>query len=133
MPIFLKELGVVPEVAGQRSVLIVVCRLCPAASMAARYGQTYLEPLRRGLNTEVFERHVADAVSRLGRQGVKTSVFRGGLLNFMICMWSARQREEFRRRASAHEAVVVLGCRSAYEGVCRMVDSTGCRIVPGME
>jgi len=34
MPFYLKELDIVPRVAGLLSVLIMPCRLCPAASLA---------------------------------------------------------------------------------------------------
>lgn len=133
MPFYLREVDVARRVAGCRSVLIVICRFCPAASVAARHGRTWLEPLRRGLNTESFEEHVRALVSRLRERGVETEVMRGGLRNLVVCMWTAAQREKLRERAAGHDAVVVMGCRGALESIERMVRSTGCRVVQGME
>lgn len=133
MPFYLREREVVDEVSGDESVLIVVCRFCPAASMAARYGLPYLEPMRRGLTTRCFEEHVADLRSRLGRQGCRTTVLRGHLRNFVVCMWSAGQKRKLRRLAAEHDAVVVMGCKGALESVTRILGSLPCRIIPGME
>jgi hypothetical protein len=36
MPIYLKDVDVVPEVAKFKSALIILCRFCPAASLAVR-------------------------------------------------------------------------------------------------
>ena len=36
MPLYLKDVDVVPEVAKFQSALIVLCRFCPAASLAMR-------------------------------------------------------------------------------------------------
>ena len=40
MPMYLKDVDVVPEVAKFQSALIVLCRFCPAASLAMRGGET---------------------------------------------------------------------------------------------
>ena len=133
MPFFLKEIEVVDKVASHASVLIVICRFCPAASMAARYGGTYLEPLRRGLNTESLEVHVGQLVSRLRERGIRTRVMRGNLRNLVVCMWTSCQRERLRELAADQEALVVMGCRGAFESVCKMVETTACRVYRGME
>lgn len=137
MPFYLKEVDVVPEVAKLKSALIVVCRFCPAASMAVREKRPYFEFLRRHINTGVFEEHIDDVKSSLEKAGVKTGVFRGNMLrspfNFIVCMWSSWQRKKFVRQAQQYEAVVVLGCEAAYENVCDLLKDTGCRVFQGME
>lgn len=133
MPFYLKEIDFEPEVADHASVLIVVCRFCPAASMAARYEQTYLQPMRTGLKTEAFEDHLARTVSSLRRRGIRTSVFRGDVRNFMVCVWSAQKREELARRAAEHDAVVVLGCTGAVESVSKMLGDLDRPLYRGME
>ena len=40
MPIYLKEVDLLAEVAKFQSALIVVCRFCPAASLAVRNNKT---------------------------------------------------------------------------------------------
>lgn len=133
MPFYLRERNVVDELSGRDSVLIVVCRFCPAASMAARHGLTYLEPLRRGLTTECFEPLVSDMRTRLEGRGCRTSGLHGHLRNFVVCMWSEGQKRKLRRIAAEHDAVVVMGCRGAVESVARIVGSLPCRVYPGME
>jgi hypothetical protein len=136
MPFYLKEIDVVPEVAKFQSALIVLCRFCPVASfasLAVRNQQPYLEFFRRFLKTESWEQYVNNVLSRLEKEGVKTSVFKGNLLNFIICMWTSGQRKKLLKRASEYEAVVVMGCEGAYEGVSNMIKSTACQVFQGMK
>jgi len=133
MPFYLKDIDVAPLVARHASVLLAVCRFCPAASMATRYDREYLKPLKSGLKTNVFEDHLARTVASLERRGVRTSVFRGDLRNFMVCVWSAGTREELIRKAAEHEAVVVMGCRGAVESVKTMLGELERPVYHGME
>lgn len=133
MPFYLKEVDVVPEISRFQSALIVICRFCPAASMAMRNNQPYIELFRRFLRTESFEQHIEDLQSRLEKEGVRTDLFQGNLLNFMTCMWTLRQQEKLSERAREYDVAVVMGCESAYENVCDKVKSTGCRVIQGME
>ena len=98
-----------------------------------RNRKPYLEFFRRLLKTEPYEEHITDVQSRLGKEGVKTRVFKGGLRNFLICMWTSGQREKLLKLAPGYEAVMVMGCEGAYQSVCDMIKSTDCRVFPGME
>jgi len=137
MPMYLKEVDVVPEVAKFQSALIVLCRFCPAASLAMRNDEPYIEFFRRFLNTESYEQHINNMQSRLEKEGLKTNVFKGSLfpmpLNFIICFWNSRQREKLLKHAQQYEAVVVMGCEAAYESVCDILKSTDCKVFLGME
>jgi hypothetical protein len=137
MPFYLKDVDVVPEVAKFQSALIVFCRFCRAASMAARNQQPYIEFFRRFVNTESFEQLISNMQVRLEKEGVKTDVFKGNLfpmpLNFIMCMWTSGQRQKFLERASQYEAVVVMGCESVYKTVCEILASTDCQVFQGME
>lgn len=62
MPFYLEVTDVVPEVANFKSVLIVPCRFCPAASMAVRSDEPYIEFPRRGLKTASYERLAPEAI-----------------------------------------------------------------------
>jgi len=121
MPFYLKESDPGSRIPDVASALVVVCRFCPAASMAARYEETYLDPLRSGLRTPVFEDHLTRVVADLGRRGIRTTVFQGGIRDFMVCVWSAGKRAEMVRQAAEHEAVIVFGCGGAVESVRRML------------
>lgn len=133
MPIYLKEVDVVPEVAKFQSALIVLCRFCPAASLAVRNDKPYIEFFRRLLKTEPYEELVDNTQSRLKKEGLKTSVFKGNLLNYLICLWTSGGRKKFIKHASRFEAVVVMGCESAYESVQEMLKWTNCQVFQGME
>jgi len=133
MPLYLKEVDVVPEVAKFQSALIVPCRFCPALSLALRKDQPYIEFFRRFLKTEPYEQHINDIQSRLEKEGLRTSVFKSNLLNFIICMWTSRRREKLLEQAHQYEALVVMGCEGAYENVCDIVKSTDCQVFLGME
>jgi hypothetical protein len=133
MPFYLKGVDIVPEVTKFQSALIVLCRFCPAASLALKYDQPYIEFFRRFLKTESYEQHISSMQSRLEKEGLKTSVFKGNLLNFLICMWTSGQREKLLQQANKYEAAVVMGCEAAYESVCDIIKSTDCQVFHGME
>ena len=137
MPIYLKDVDVVPEVAKFQSALIVLCRFCPAASLAMRTDKPYIEFFRRFLNTESYEQLINNMQSRLEEEGLKTGVFKGSLLpmplNFIICFWNSVQREKLLKHARQYEAIVVMGCEAAYQSVCKILKSTDCQIFVGME
>ena len=134
MPFLLKPADVLARVAGARSVLIVPCRFCPAASMAVRTESPYLEPLRRGFGTGAYESFLKDLRRQLTGAGIETAVFDSRLPHhFVACMWTARRRRKLARRAAAYEAVVVLGCGAAVETVAQSLGDADVRILPGME
>jgi len=103
MPFYLRESDVVSELGGLQSVLIVPCRFCPAASVAVRERAPYIEPFRRLLH------------------------------QFVACMWTSRRREDLARRVAEYDAVIVLGCDAMVDMVRGSIESTGCRVIQGME
>ena len=133
MPIFLKEVDVVAEVAKFKSALFVICRFCPAASLAVRNDKPYIEFFHRLLKTQPYEELIDHMQSRLKKEGLKTGVFKGSLLNYLICLWTSGWRKKLIKRASQFEAVVVMGCESAYESIQKILESTDCQVVQGME
>ena len=133
MPIYLKEVDVVAEVAKFQSALIVLCRFCPAASLAVRNDKPYIEFFRRLLKTEPYEELIDNMQSRLQKEGLKTGVFKGNLLNYLICLWTPGGRKKLLKHASRFEAVVVMGCESAYESVQEILQWSACEVFHGME
>ena len=133
MPIYLKDVDVVAEVANFQSALIVVCRFCPAASLAVRNDKPYIAFFRSLLKTEPYEALVDNMQSRLKKEGLKTDVFKGNLLNYLICLWTSGWRKKLIKRASHFEAVVVMGCESAYESVQEILQWSACEVFHGME
>ena len=134
MPFYLDEKDVAPEVAGSESVLIVPCRFCPAASMAVKCNEAYIEFPRRSLKTAPYERLIKAMKSSFERLGIRTDVFRSRALHqFVLCMWSSRRRKELMEHAEKYEALVVMGCEAAVETVRDAVKSTGCHVIQGMK
>jgi hypothetical protein len=133
MPIYLKDKSEFPELERFKSVLIVPCRFCPAASMAVRKNKPYFEFLRRLLKTGSYKNLIDTSKSNLEKKGVKTDVFKSKLLHqFVVCMWTSRRRKKLLQRASQYEAVVVLGCEAAVQTICDSLETTSCKVYQGM-
>jgi len=134
MPFYLRDSDVLPQLAGLRSVLIVPCRFCPAASLAVREDKPYLELFRKGLRTEAYESYIRALEGRLKDAGIESVVFESRLPHqFVACMWTSARRKELARRAAEFDGVVVLGCDAAVDSVRDALGSTNCRVVAGME
>lgn len=134
MPFYLKESDVLAQAAGLRSVLIVPCRFCPAASLAVREKKPYIELFRRGLRTGAYESFIRGLKRRLEGEGIETTVFDSRLPHhFVTCMWTAGRRRKLARRAAQFDGVVVLGCDAAVETVRDGLGDTDCRVIQGME
>ena len=133
MPFYLEAKDVVPEAVRFKSVLIVPCRFCPAASMAVRNTEPYIEFPRRSLKTASYEKLIDSLTRSLEERGIETSVFKSWSVHqFVLCMWTSRRREALLERAKKHEALVVLGCEAAVETVRHSVASAGCEVIQGM-
>ncbi len=133
MPVYLKDINEFPELESFKSVLIVPCRFCPAASMAVRRNRPYFEVFRRFLKTASYEELIETIKSNLEKKGVKTDVFKSRLLHqFVVCMWTSRRRKKLLKRARKYEALVVLGCEAAVETIHDSVKSTSCKVFQGM-
>ena len=134
MPFLLRDRDIASEIATVRSVLIVPCRFCPAASLAVRERKPYIELFRRLLRTPSYESHIRVLKSRLERDGIRTAVFESRLPHqFVVCMWTAARRQQLARAAAGYEAAIVLGCDAAVETIRSALQSTGCRVIPAME
>jgi hypothetical protein len=134
MPFHLTDRDISPDIAGARSILIVPCRFCPAASLAVRERKPYIELLRSFLRTRSYESYVEALKSRLEREGIRTGVFDSRWPHqFVACMWTAGHRKDLARRAMAYDAVIVLGCDAAVDTVRSCLESQDCRVIPGME
>ena len=134
MPFYLKASDIIPQVDGLRSVLIVPCGFCPAASLAVREKKPYIELFRRLWRTEVYESFIRALKRRLEEKGVETAVFDINLPHhYVACMWTYGRRRKLAERASEFEGVVVLGCEATVEIVRESIRSTDCRVIEGME
>ena len=134
MPLYLKTTNIAEQVGGLKSVLIVPCGFCPAASIAVQQDKPYFQPLRRLLKTEAYEDFIRDMKRQLAQKGLKTDVFSITLPHHMVaCMWTSGRRLKLAERAAQFEGVVVLGCDAAVETVRIALTGVDCRIIQGME
>ncbi len=134
MPFYLTHRDVSPELSNVRSALIVPCRFCPAASLAVREKKPYIQPFRSFLRTAAYDASVQEVKSHLEQAGTKAEVFDSRLPHhFVVCMWPSRRRQELGKRASGHDAVIVLGCDAAVKTAQDAVRSSSCRVMPGMD
>jgi hypothetical protein len=133
MPFLLKDRDISSDITAIRSVLIVPCRFCPAASLATRERKPYIDLFHRFLRTPSYESHIQALRSRLESEGIRTGVFDTISPNhFVVCMWSAERRKNLARRAMGYDALIVLGCDAAVETARHSIESDNCRVIPGM-
>jgi hypothetical protein len=133
MPVFLKEIDEYPELESFKSVLIIPCRFCPAASMAVRTHRPYFEFLRKFLKTAPYDELIETIKSNLQKKGVKADVFKSYWPHqFVVCMWTIRRRKKLLKRASQYDALVVLGCEAAVDTIHDAVKQTTCKVFQGM-
>jgi hypothetical protein len=133
MPIHFSDLDVVSELDGVQSALIVPCTMCPAATLAVREQKPFMQLFKSLLKSAPFERYIESLEVRLASKGVETEVFASRFYHqWFMCMWTAGRRAKLRKRASQHDAVIVLGCDSATETVREAADASGCKVIEGM-
>ncbi len=134
MPFIFKDYKDVTEYCRFKSVLIVPCRFCPAASSAVRNNKPYIEFLRRFLKTDSYEREIASLKSNFEKRGIKIGIFRSRFLHqFVLCMWTSRRRNKLRELAGNYDALVVLGCEAAVQSVRDSVTLPSHRVIQGLE
>ncbi len=131
MPFLLADRDLRGDLAGVRSALIVVCRFCPAASLAVRTQTPYMKLFGRFLRTSSYESSIRALQSGLEQQGIRADVFDAQLPHHLImCMWPAGRRRALAKRAKGYDAMIVLGCDAAVETA--RACANGCRVVAGM-
>jgi hypothetical protein len=134
MPFSLEKIDVASELSGCRSVLIVPCRFCPAASAAVKSNEPYIDFFRRLFKTASYEQQISTLQSSLEKQGIESSVFKSNILHqFVLCMWTERRRQKLLKEATKYDAAVVMGCEAAVQTVTEAIKSTDCRVIPGMK
>ncbi|WP_094602609.1 hypothetical protein SPSIL_046880 [Sporomusa silvacetica DSM 10669] len=134
MPFYLKCRDISKEIHKIHSVLIVPCRFCPAASLAVREKKFYIELFSKFLRTAVYESYIQELKSYLENNGIRAEVFGNKLPHhFIICMWPLGPRKDLAKHAAEYDAVIVLGCDIAAQIAQDCLESSNCRIIPGME
>jgi hypothetical protein len=134
MPFILRAIEDTSAYERYKSILIVPCRFCPAASAAVKNDEPYIEPFRRFLTTGSYERFIDSLKSGLEAKGIRVGVFESRWIHqFVLCMWTSRRREALKKRARGYEALVVLGCEAAVQTVRNAVEPLPCEVLQGVE
>lgn len=134
MPFHFKTKKDISEFTQFRSVLIIPCRFCPAASLSVSNNEPYIEPLRRFLKTKSYEKYISALKSAFEKKGVRTAVFRSRLIHqFVLCMWTVKRRKKLQKYAEKFEAIVVLGCEAAVQTIRNAIKPSSCQVFQGLE
>src|SRR5210317_189321 len=134
MPIHFNDRDVVSKVAGLSSALIVPCYMCPAVTVSVREKKPFIQLFKSFLKSAPYEEYITTLQSRLQENGVKTKVFKSAPSHeWFMCMWTSGKRRKLQKCAEEYDAVIVLGCDSAIETEREAVQSTGCKVIAGME
>ena len=134
MPVHLDDRNIISEVNGLSSALIVACNMCAGASLAMKENKPFLQPFSSLLKSPPLERHIKRLQSQLSKKGLKTKWFRVGIIQqFFLCLWTSRQRRKLQEAVREYEAVIVLGCDSAFKTIRDSVQGTNCKVIEGTE
>ena len=114
MPFHLKPIDNISEFTRFKSVLIIPCRFCPAASSSINNNEPYFEFFRKFLKTDSYERDIKKLKSQFEIEGIKAEVFESKLIHqLVLCMWTEKRRKKLLILAKEYEALIVLGCEAA--------------------
>ena len=134
MPIHFNDRDIVSEIAGLSSALIVPCYMCPAVTVSVREKKPFIRLFKNFLKSAPYEEYIKTLQCRLEEHGVRTKVFKSTPSHeWFMCMWTSGKRSKLQKCAEHYDAVIVLGCDSAIETVREAVQSTGCKVIAGME
>jgi hypothetical protein len=134
MPFHFQASQDISEFTKFKSVLIIPCRFCPAASFSVSNNEPYIEPFKRLLKTASYENHLKFLKSKLEEKGIKADVFKSKIIHqFVLCMWTSKRRKTLLERAKEYEALIVLGCEAATQTVRDSVQSSSCEVIQGLE
>jgi uncharacterized protein (DUF302 family) len=108
--------------------------MCPAVTVSVREKKPFIELFKSFLKSVPYDQYITTLRSRLEEKGVKTKVFKSAPSHeWFMCMWTSGKRNKLQKCAEKYDAVIVLGCDSAIETVREAVQSTGCKVIAGME
>lgn len=134
MPFILNAIDDSTAYEQYKSVLIIPCRFCPAASAAVKSDEPYIEIFRRFLKTGSYERFIRNLKSKLEKKGIKVGVFKSRWIHqFVLCMWTSKRRAALKKRAKDYEALIVLGCEAAVQTVRDSIKPETCEVLQGVK
>ena len=133
MPIYLEPKDVTPDLKDFNSVLIVSCPICPPMSMAMKTKKPFIDFFKHGIKTKAFEDYIKSVRKPLEESGVHTEVYTTRAPSPLMCLWTEGQRNKLLKRARDHDAVLVVGCKSAIQVAKDILKDTNCQVFPAMQ
>lgn len=133
MPLHLKPLDNLADLAKCKSVLIVSCPVCPPVSLASDVGSPFIEFFKHGIKTPAYEDHLGKIRESLEQNGIKTGVFTSYLPCAATCLWTSGQRKRLLKCAEDYDAALVMGCESARYTVEETLRDTDCDVILAMQ
>ncbi len=134
MPFHFDITNNISDYSSFKSVLIVPCRFCPAASLSVTSKEPYINFFRNFLATESYLRHIKKLKSSLEEKGIKADVFESKIIHqFVLCMWTARRRRKLGQIANNYDAIIVLGCEGAVKTIQDSMNPSDTRVIQGLE
>jgi hypothetical protein len=134
MPFHFKPIDDISEFTQFKSVLIIPCRFCPAASASITANEPYFEFFRKFLKTDSYERDIKNLKSQFEVERIKVDIFESKIIHqFVLCMWTEKRRKKLLKRSKEYEALIVLGCEAAVNTVSDAVQSSSCKVFQGLE
>ena len=134
MPFHFKSIENISEFTQFKSVLIIPCRFCPAASSSINNNEPYFEFFRKFLKTDSYERYIGNLKTKLEEEGIRTGIFESKIIHqFVLCMWTEKRRKKLLKLTKEYEALIVLGCEAAVNTVRDAVQSASCKVFQGLE
>ena len=133
MPIYLEPTSDLSALYEFTSVLIVLCPMCPAVSLAVRDKKPYMEFVRHVFGTASLDEHLEKLKDDLEGHGVRTGFFTSYLPLPLMCLWSEGQRGKLAKAVRGYEAVAIVGCDAATVNAANVLEGTGVKLVQVME
>ena len=133
MPIYLEPKDITNDLKGFHSVLMVCCPICPPMSMAMQTKKPFIDFFKHGIKTKAFEDYIKSIKNTLEQNDVHTDVYTTRAPSPLMCLWTEGQRTKLLKRAKGHEAVLVVGCKSAIQVVKDILKDTDIQIFSAMQ
>ena len=133
MPLYIEPAQIDSGVNIYDPVLIAVCRICPAISLALAAKSPCIKFFSSLLRTPAFEEYIKSIESDLHAGDLKTGYFESNIPFPMICLWTKGQRARLLKKSKKYKAILVLGCDSAVNTIKETVKNTEIRVIPAMK
>jgi hypothetical protein len=119
MPLAMSLVPVDRQFEGCRSVMFVVCHVCPRMHFAWEHHEPLFSPAMLFGRGSAFSRYLTALPRDAQARGQRSALFRTSPMA-AACLWSTALGEKFRGAGAGYEAFGVVGCESAARTVSQI-------------